>query len=150
MPQKTVDIYTDGACSGNPGPGGWAAILRYNGHEKEIFGGDVDTTNNKMELTAAIMALRQLNRPSNVDLYTDSQYVRKGITEWINGWKKRGWKTASNKPVKNRALWQELEAAAKDHNITWHWVEGHAGHEFNERADDLARQAAVDAIESIA
>ncbi len=134
-----VEIYTDGACSGNPGPGGWGAILRFNGHEKELSGGEASTTNNRMELTAAIEALRALTRHCKVDLYTDSNYVRHGITEWIENWKARGWKTANKKPVKNQDLWQQLDEMIQQHDVTWHWVKGHAGHPENERADELAR-----------
>lgn len=135
---KHITIYTDGACSGNPGPGGWAAVLLYNGHEKELSGYEPDTTNNRMELRAAIESLKALKSPCTVDLYTDSQYVRRGITEWISGWQARGWKTADKKPVKNQDLWQDLLAALQGHRITWHWVEGHAGNEHNERVDQLA------------
>ena len=135
-----VEIFTDGACSGNPGPGGWGAILRYKGTEKELFGGEADTTNNRMEMMAAISALEALKRPSNVALTTDSSYVKDGITKWIHGWKKRGWKTADKKPVKNVDLWQRLEQALERHDVEWHWVKGHAGHIENERADALARQ----------
>src|SRR4051794_11169005 len=135
-----LTIWTDGACSGNPGPGGWGAILRFGDTEKELFGGEPATTNNRMELTAAIMALESLKRPCEVDLHTDSQYLRGGVTGWINGWKRNGWKTADRKPVKNMELWQRLEAAAAPHKVAWHWVKGHAGHDENERADELARQ----------
>ncbi|MDP2795656.1 MAG: ribonuclease HI [Sulfurisoma sp.] len=138
--EMSIDIYTDGACSGNPGPGGWGAILRYNGTEKELFGGERDTTNNRMEMTAVIEALRALKRPIAVRVHTDSQYVQKGITEWIHGWKKRGWKTAGKAPVKNEDLWRTLDALAAQHKIEWHWVKGHAGHVENERADELARR----------
>jgi ribonuclease HI len=138
---NVVDIYTDGACSGNPGPGGWGAILRWNGNEKELSGGERDTTNNRMELTAAIMALESLTRPVPVRLHTDSQYVRDGITRWIAGWKKNGWKTAARKPVKNEDLWRRLDAAQARHSVSWHWVRGHDGHPENERADELARRA---------
>ena len=137
---ETIDIYTDGACSGNPGPGGWGAILRYNGTEKELFGGEAATTNNRMEMMAVIEALRALKRPLAVRVHTDSQYVQKGISEWIHGWKKRGWKTADRKPVKNEDLWRTLDALAAQHRIEWHWVRGHAGHAENERADELARR----------
>jgi ribonuclease HI len=137
---KHVEIYTDGACRGNPGPGGWGALLRYNGHEKELWGGEADTTNNRMELTAAIQALRALTRPCRVELYTDSQYVRMGITDWLAGWKRRGWKNASKKPVKNQDLWQTLDAETGRHQIRWHWVKGHSGHPENERADELANR----------
>ncbi|WP_028466830.1 MULTISPECIES: ribonuclease HI [Nisaea] len=141
MMKKRVEIYTDGACSGNPGPGGWGAILRYGDTEKELSGGDKETTNNRMEMMAAITSLETLTRPMHVDLYTDSTYVRDGITKWIHGWKKRGWRTADKKPVKNMELWQRLEAAVERHEIEWHWVKGHAGHPENERADELARLA---------
>lgn len=137
---KTITIYTDGACSGNPGPGGWGAILKYNGHLKELNGGEADTTNNRMELMAAISALQSLKEPCQVDLFTDSVYVRDGISKWIEGWKRNGWKTAAKAPVKNAELWQELDAARKSHQVTWHWVKGHAGHPENERADELARE----------
>ena len=135
----TVEVWTDGACSGNPGPGGWGAILTYNGVEKELSGGEEMTTNNRMELMAAIAALEALKRPCTVALHTDSQYLRQGITAWIHGWKKNGWKTADRKPVKNAELWQRLEAALGRHKIEWKWVKGHAGDEMNERADALAR-----------
>ena len=134
-----VKIFTDGACSGNPGPGGWGAILRWGDTERELKGGESDTTNNRMELMAAIKALESLNRAVKVDLYTDSTYVQKGITEWIHSWKRRGWKTASKKPVKNEDLWRRLDDAIKYQDVSWHWVKGHAGHEDNERADALAR-----------
>lgn len=140
-----VDIYTDGACSGNPGPGGWGAILRWNGTEKELKGGEPDTTNNRMELMAAIQALEALTRGVKADLYTDSTYVQKGITEWIHGWKKRGWKTAAKKPVKNEDLWRRLDDAITRHDVKWHWVKGHAGHAENERADELARMGLEEA-----
>lgn len=133
-------IFTDGACSGNPGPGGWGAILQWGERSKEMSGGEAETTNNRMELTAAIMALEALTRPCNVDLYTDSQYVRGGVTGWIKNWKRNGWRTADKKPVKNADLWQRLDAAEQPHNVAWHWVKGHAGHEMNERADELARE----------
>jgi ribonuclease HI len=136
-----VTIYTDGACSGNPGPGGWGALLRYGTHEKEISGGEPQTTNNRMELTAALKALQALTRPCQVAFYTDSEYVRNGITEWISNWKRRGWKTAGKKPVKNQDLWKALDTAIQAHQITWHWVRGHAGHPENERVDQLARAA---------
>ena len=135
-----IDIYTDGACKGNPGPGGWGALLIYRGQEKELFGGEPMTTNNRMEMTAVIEALKCLKRPSRIVLYTDSQYGQKGISEWIKGWKARGWKTASKEPVKNADLWQQLDAARQPHDIDWRWVKGHAGHEFNERADQLANR----------
>ncbi len=133
-----VIIHTDGACKGNPGPGGWGAILESGGKTKEMRGGERLTTNNRMELTAAIMALEALNRPCRVDLHTDSKYVMDGITSWIHGWKARGWKTADKKPVKNDDLWKRLDAARARHEVKWHWVKGHAGHELNERADALA------------
>lgn len=133
-------IYTDGACSGNPGPGGWGALLIHGDAEKELCGGAEDTTNNRMELTAAIEALNALKRPCKVDLYTDSTYVRSGITEWIHGWKAKGWRNAAKKPVKNADLWQQLDAATERHDINWHWVKGHAGDPGNERADALANQ----------
>ena len=138
---RRVEIWTDGACSGNPGPGGWGAILAFNGVEKEISGGEALTTNNRMELMAAISALEALTRPCAVNLHTDSIYVRDGVTGWIHNWKKRGWKTADKKPVKNADLWQRLDQATHRHQITWHWVKGHAGHPENERADALARDA---------
>ena len=140
---KHVDVFTDGACSGNPGPGGWGAILRYGETEKELFGGEAETTNNRIELLAAISALSALKTPCEVDLYTDSEYLRGGITGWIKGWKKNGWRTADKKPVKNIDLWQRLDAALGEHRINWHWVKGHAGHAMNERADELARQGIV-------
>ena len=135
-----VTIYTDGACSGNPGPGGWGVLLTFRGVEKELSGGEALTTNNRMELMAAIMALETLNRPCAVDLWTDSQYVRNGITSWLRGWKAKGWKTADRKPVKNEDLWRRLDAAQERHDVAWHWVKGHAGHAENERVDALARQ----------
>ena len=137
---KDVVIYTDGACKGNPGPGGWGVVLRSGRHQKEMHGGEAETTNNRMELTAVIEALAALKRPCQVDLYLDSQYVRQGITSWIHGWKAKGWKTASKEPVKNVDLWQRLDALAHGgaHQIRWHWVKGHAGHPGNERADALA------------
>ena len=137
---KTVIIYTDGACSGNPGPGGWGAILMYGTERKEMHGGEAESTNNRMELLAAISALEALKRPSEVALYTDSKYVMDGITSWIYGWKRNGWKTADKKPVKNLELWQRLDEARRVHKIEWHWVKGHAGHPENERADELARE----------
>jgi ribonuclease HI len=136
---QRVEIFTDGACSGNPGPGGWGAVLRYGATEKELSGGESATTNNRMEMMAAIMALDALKRPSTVDLYTDSTYLRDGVMKWIHGWKRNGWKTAAKKPVKNVDLWQRLEEARAPHDVTWHWVKGHAGHPENERADALAR-----------
>ena len=138
---KHVIVYTDGACSGNPGPGGWGAVLAHGKHEKELSGGAAETTNNRMELQAAIEALNALKGRCEVDLYTDSSYVRDGIMKWIHDWKRKGWKTADKKPVKNVELWQALEEAAQKHNVTWHWVKGHAGHPGNERADALARGA---------
>ena len=137
---KTVTIYSDGACSGNPGPGGWGAVLIYGDKRREINGGEVLTTNNRMELMAATQALNALKRACKVDLHTDSEYVRKGITEWIYGWKKNGWKNAKKEPVKNADLWQALDVARARHDIAWHWVKGHAGDVENERADELARQ----------
>ena len=137
---KNVVIFTDGACSGNPGPGGWGAILTCDGHEREICGGEADTTNNRMELMAAISALETLKRPCTVDLHTDSQYLRGGVMGWMDNWKKRGWLTADKKPVKNIELWQRLDEARGRHEVAWHWVKGHAGHEMNERADELARR----------
>ncbi len=139
MSKERVEIYTDGACSGNPGPGGWGALLRWNGTEKELSGGERETTNNRMEMMAAIKALETLKRAVPVDLYTDSTYVRDGITKWLPGWKARGWMTAAKKPVKNQDLWERLEAALQDHDIKWHWVKGHSGHPENDRADELAR-----------
>jgi len=135
-----VSIYTDGACLGNPGPGGWGVLLRFGRQEKEISGAEPDTTNNRMELTAAIEALNALNRPCRVDFYTDSNYLKRGITEWMAGWKRRGWKTASKKAVKNQDLWRALDSAIKPHQIEWHWVPGHTGHRENERVDALARK----------
>ena len=137
---ETVEIFTDGACSGNPGPGGWGVILRCDGQEKELFGFAADTTNNRMELMAVIEALRLLKRPVAVAVHTDSQYVQKGITEWIHGWKRRGWRTAGKEPVKNEDLWRQLDDLAARHRVDWHWVKGHAGHAENERADALARR----------
>lgn len=138
--RKSVTIYTDGACSGNPGPGGWGAILMWGDHRKEIMGGEALTTNNRMELMAAISALEALKTGVRADLYTDSAYVRNGIMTWIHGWKRNGWRTADKKPVKNVELWQRLELALHRHDVTWHWVKGHAGHPENERADELARE----------
>ncbi len=137
---QPIEIYTDGACKGNPGPGGWGALLRVGQNEKALFGGESPTTNNRMELLAAIKALEALKRPSKVDLYTDSQYLRKGITEWLVNWKARGWRTAAKKPVKNEDLWRALDQAVAPHEINWHWVKGHSGHPGNERADQLANQ----------
>ena len=143
-----VQVYADGACRGNPGPGGWGAVLAYGGQEKELFGGEPLTTNNRMELTAVIRALEALTRRSEVDVYTDSQYVQKGISEWVSSWKKRGWKTADKKPVKNVDLWQRLEALAAGHSVRWHWVRGHAGNAGNERADQLAIRG-CDALDDV-
>jgi len=140
-----VEVFTDGACSGNPGPGGWGVILRWRDSERELWGGEPETTNNRMELMAAIMALETLKRQVRVRLHTDSTYVRSGITEWIARWKRNGWKTAARKPVKNVDLWQRLDAALADHEIDWRWVKGHAGHPENERADELARRGAEEA-----
>lgn len=143
---RRVEIYTDGACSGNPGPGGWGALLRLksdgpnNGRVKELCGGEAETTNNRMELMAAIQGLSAVKDGTDIDLYTDSQYVRDGISGWIEGWKRNGWKTAAKKPVKNAELWMALDEARRRHQVTWHWVKGHAGHPENERADELARQ----------
>jgi ribonuclease HI len=141
MAKPHVIIHTDGACSGNPGPGGWGAILEAGEHRKELSGGEAQSTNNRMELMAAIAALEALKGPSRVDLWTDSNYLRDGITKWIFGWKRNGWKTADKKPVKNVELWQRLDEAVKRHTIEWHWLKGHAGHPENERADELAREA---------
>lgn len=138
--EKIVEIFTDGACKGNPGIGGWGALLKYNGHEQEIFGGEQQTTNNRMELIAAINALSLLKRPCKVRLYTDSQYVQKGISQWIKSWKARNWKTGDNKPVKNGDLWRVLDELTQNHAIEWSWVRGHVGHEGNERADALANR----------
>ena len=140
---KAVEIHTDGACLGNPGPGGWGALLRYKGRERELSGGEPDTTNNRMELMAAIQGLETLTEPCSIDLYTDSQYVRQGITEWMPGWIRRGWRTAGGDPVKNRDLWERLAAATLRHRIAWHWVKGHNGDPDNERVDVLARNAAT-------
>jgi ribonuclease HI len=142
---KAVDIFTDGACSGNPGPGGWGVILRFGEVEKELCGGESPTTNNRMELMAAIQALEALKRPVKVRLYTDSEYVKNGITKWIHGWKAKGWQTADRKPVKNVDLWQRLDEARQRHEIEFHWVRGHAGHPENERADELARKGLAEA-----
>ncbi|MFN4287238.1 MAG: ribonuclease HI [Brevundimonas sp.] len=139
-PSQEVIIHTDGACRGNPGPGGWGALLQWGGHEKALWGGERETTNNRMELMAAIMALESLKRPCTVSLHTDSTYVMKGITQWLPGWKARGWKTADRKPVKNADLWLRLDEAVGRHKVRWHWVKGHAGHELNERADALANR----------
>lgn len=135
-----VEIYTDGACSGNPGPGGWGVILRYKGHEKELYGGEAETTNNRMEMMAVIEGLNALNRASHIRLYTDSKYVMQGVTEWLAGWKAKNWKTASKKPVKNQDLWERIDSALSRHKVEFFWVKGHAGHAENERADELARQ----------
>jgi len=142
MAEGRVQVYADGACRGNPGPGGWGAVLSFGEREKELFGGEPLTTNNRMELTAVIRALEALKRHCEVDIYTDSQYVQKGISEWLAAWKKRGWRTADKKPVKNVDLWQRLEELAAGHSIRWHWVRGHAGHPGNERADALANRGA--------
>ena len=139
-----IEIYTDGACKGNPGPGGWGALLRWQGHERELFGGESATTNNRMELTAVIRALEALNRDSLVVVHTDSQYVQKGISEWMSGWKARGWMTSDRKPVRNVDLWRELDALAKRHRIEWRWVRGHSGHPENERADALANRGVAE------
>lgn len=144
---KRIEIFTDGACRGNPGPGGWGALLRYGDHERELFGGEPDTTNNRMELMAAIRALETLREPCDVDLTTDSEYVRKGISEWLPAWKARNWKTSDRKPVKNADLWQQLEQAAARHTVRWHWVKGHSGHDENERADQLANRG-IDSLKA--
>jgi ribonuclease HI len=141
MSEPHVIIHTDGACSGNPGPGGWAAILSFDTHVKELKGGEPHTTNNRMELNAAIAALEALKRPCLVDLHTDSQYLRDGITKWIKAWKRNGWRTSEKKPVKNADLWQKLDALCSRHQVRWHWLRGHVGHPLNERADALAREA---------
>lgn len=138
---QVIEIFTDGGCRGNPGPGGWGALLRYNGHIKELKGAQAHTTNNQMELMAAIQAFEALKRPCKVVVTTDSQYVKNGITQWMAGWKKKGWKTAANQPVKNQALWQRLDAAIARHEVEWHWVKGHSGHPENERVDALANEA---------
>ncbi|NHC60461.1 ribonuclease HI [Paenalcaligenes suwonensis] len=145
MEQKVVNIWTDGACKGNPGLGGWGALLRYGQHRKEIFGGEEDTTNNRMELLAVIRALELLKRPCNVTVHTDSQYVQKGMLEWMSGWKARGWRTADKKPVKNADLWQQLDSLSQQHTLQWQWVRGHAGDAGNERADVLANKG-VDSV----
>lgn len=137
---KIVEIYTDGACSGNPGPGGWGVLLRYGDHEKELCGGEEETTNNRMEMLAVIKALEALKGAPKVELYTDSKYVMQGVNEWLTGWKAKNWKTASKKPVKNQDLWERIDSLIQDHDVTFHWVKGHAGHPDNERADALARQ----------
>ena len=138
---KKLTLYTDGACSGNPGPGGWACVLIYGGHEKELSGGAAETTNNRMEMTAALEGLKALKRPCKVEFYTDSNYLKDGVTQWLAGWKKRGWKTATKKPVKNQDIWEQLDQVIQNHQIEWHWVKGHAGDEYNERCDELAREA---------
>lgn len=144
-PSDHVIIHTDGACKGNPGPGGWGALLQAGGgHEKELWGGEANTTNNRMELMAAIMALEALKRPCKVELHTDSKYVMQGVTEWMRGWKARGWLTADKKPVKNADLWRRLDEARLKHDVKWRWVKGHAGHELNERADQLANRGVAD------
>ena len=143
---KQVEIYADGACKGNPGPGGWGAWLTYDGREKELFGGEASTTNNRMELTAVIRALEALKRPSKVNIYTDSVYVQKGITEWIHSWKARGWRTSGKQPVKNESLWRELDVLTQMHEIKWIWVKGHAGNVGNERADALANKGVLQVI----
>jgi ribonuclease HI len=144
---STVEIFTDGACLRNPGPGGWGAILRYGRHETEIYGSDPATTNNRMEMMAAIQSLERLSRPSEVKVYTDSTYLRRGVTEWLPGWKRNGWLTKEKKPVKNADLWRRLEAAASGHQVQWFWVKGHAGHPENERADQLAGRGAEEAAQ---
>ena len=144
MSDEIVEIFTDGACRGNPGPGGWGVIFRYRNKEKELWGGEVATTNNRMELIAVIRALEALKRPSHVRLYTDSQYVQKGISEWVHTWKRKGWKTADKKPVKNEDLWRCLDELAARHEVEWHWVRGHSGHPENERADKLANKGIPD------
>ncbi|KTC78233.1 ribonuclease HI [Legionella brunensis] len=144
----TIEIYTDGACKGNPGVGGWGALLRYNGHEKTLYGAEPQTTNNRMELTAAIKALEALKRPCEVNLYTDSQYLRLGMTTWLAQWKKNGWRNSKKESVKNADLWQQLDILTTRHTIHWHWVKGHAGHPENERADALANQAIVELLTS--
>ena len=143
-----AEIYTDGACSGNPGPGGWGAVLMHGGKTKDLSGGELQTTNNRMELMGAIAALEALKKPCKVELHTDSTYVMKGISEWIHNWKRRGWRTADGKPVKNDDLWRRLDEARARHDVKWRWVKGHAGHEFNERADELARQGLKDTREA--
>ena len=139
LTRKAIDVFTDGACSGNPGPGGWGALLRYNGHERELYGGEDDTTNNRMELMAAIIALESLKERCTVNLYTDSKYVMDGMQKWLPNWKKNGWRTSAKKPVKNDDLWQRLDEAVSTQDVKWNWIRGHTGHEGNERADELAR-----------
>ncbi len=143
---NAVSLYTDGACKGNPGVGGWGVLMRYGSHEKTLYGGELATTNNRMELTAVIEGLRALKRPCTVDIYTDSKYVMQGMSEWISGWKARGWKTAGKQPVKNVDLWQALDAETARHHVRWHWVKGHAGHADNERADALANQGVAQVL----
>ena len=143
---NAVSLYTDGACKGNPGVGGWGVLMRYGSHEKTLYGGEPATTNNRMELTAVIEGLRALKRPCTVDIYTDSKYVMQGMSEWISGWKARGWKTAGKQPVKNVDLWQALDAETARHQVRWHWVKGHAGHADNERADALANQGVAQVL----
>ena len=145
----SVEAFTDGACRGNPGPGGWGVVLRAGAHVKELSGGEPATTNNRMELNAAIEALSALNKPCKVDLYTDSVYVRSGIMEWLPAWRARGWRTADKKPVKNQDLWEALSTAAERHDVTWHWIKGHAGHPENERADELANQGIDEMLASL-
>jgi ribonuclease HI len=140
MTEGVVEIFGDGACRGNPGPGGWGVIIRFNDNEKELWGGEAATTNNRMELTAVIRGLEALKRPSRVQVFTDSQYVQKGMTSWIHSWKRKGWKTADRKPVKNEDLWRRLDELRSQHQVEWHWVKGHAGHPENERADELANR----------
>ena len=144
--EKTVYLFTDGACKGNPGAGGWGVLLRYGGHEKELFGGEAQTTNNRMELTAVLSGLKTLNRPCDVVICTDSQYVKNGMESWIHNWKKNGWKTASRQPVKNADLWQQLDEQVARHRVRWQWVKGHAGHAENERADALANRGVEQAL----
>ena len=140
---KVIEIYTDGACSGNPGPGGWGALMRWNGHEKELSGGEPDTTNNRMEMMAVIKALEAVKKHSTVHIHTDSKYVMQGVNEWLEGWKARGWRTAAKKPVKNQDLWERIDSLVNEHKVTFFWVKGHNGHPENERADDLATSAIV-------
>jgi ribonuclease HI len=137
---EVIEIFTDGACSGNPGPGGWGVLMRWRDHEKELFGGEAQSTNNRMELMAAIQGIEAVSRPARIRLVTDSTYVKDGITKWIHGWKRNGWKTSAKKPVKNEDLWRRLDAALASHDVDWQWVKGHAGHAENERADELARR----------